>query len=132
LFTQDIVFWTWINSNTLGLVTATSVFHWPLDTDASPVKIFDRLPTLGDSQIINYKISTDLKWMVLIGIASQNNRVVGNMQLYSKEKNVSQALEGHAAAFSEIKLEGAAAPTKLFSFAVRSATGAKVQSKCAF
>jgi clathrin heavy chain len=51
------------------------------------------------------------------------------MQLYSKEKNVSQPLEGHAAAFAEIKLDGSVAPTRLFSFVVRSATGAKVSSQ---
>lgn len=48
------------------------------------------------------------------------------MQLYSKEKNVSQPLEGHAAAFAELKLDGSSSPTRLFSFAVRTATGAKV------
>ena len=48
------------------------------------------------------------------------------MQLYSKERQVSQPLEGHAGGFAEIKLDGAQQPTKLFSFAVRSAAGAKL------
>ena len=40
---------------------------------AEPVKVFDRHPTLNDPsiQIINYKTSSDEKWMVLIGIKSE-------------------------------------------------------------
>jgi clathrin heavy chain len=48
------------------------------------------------------------------------------MQLYNKDRNVSQPIEAHAASFGEFKLDGAASNTKLFSFAVRSATGAKL------
>ncbi|RKO86009.1 armadillo-type protein, partial [Blyttiomyces helicus] len=48
------------------------------------------------------------------------------MQLYSKERGVSQPLEGHAAAFADFKPDPAAPANKLFSFAVRSANGAKL------
>lgn len=51
---------------------------------------------------------------------------MGAMQLYSKDRGVSQPIEGHAAAFADLKLDGGNSPTKLFAFAVRSATGAKV------
>ena len=33
--------------------------------------MFDRHPTLNDTQIINYKTSADEKWMVLVGIKSE-------------------------------------------------------------
>jgi clathrin heavy chain len=52
------------------------------------------------------------------------------MQLYSRERGVSQPIEGHAAAFAEIKLDGGQTETKLFTFAVRTATGAKVIIPC--
>lgn len=48
------------------------------------------------------------------------------MQLYSTDRGVSQAIEGHAATFATFRMEGASADTKLFAFAVRSATGAKL------
>lgn len=64
--------------------------------------------------------------MVVIGISQQQGRVVGAMQLYSKDRGISQALEGHAAAFGTLRLEGAPADTKVFAFAVRTATGAKL------
>lgn len=28
---EDVVFWKWINEQTVGLVTETSVFHWSLE-----------------------------------------------------------------------------------------------------
>ena len=55
--------------------------------------------------------------------------MVGAMQLYSKDRGVSQAIEGHAGTFADIHLDGAVAPTKLFAFSSRNATGAKVIPK---
>jgi clathrin heavy chain len=64
--------------------------------------------------------------MVVVGITQQQGRVVGAMQLYSRDRGISQAIEGHAAAFGTLRLEGAPADTKVFTFAVRTATGAKL------
>lgn len=41
------------------------------------------------------------------------------MQLYSKEKNVSQPIEGHAAAFAQFTVEGYTTPSTLFTFAAK-------------
>jgi clathrin heavy chain len=46
------------------------------------------------------------------------------MQLYSKDRNISQAIEGHAAAFGTLRLTDAPQDTKVFTFAVRAETGA--------
>jgi clathrin heavy chain len=126
MMNEDVIFWKWINSKTIGLITDNAVYHWSMDGDSLPKKQFDRHQSLAGSQIINYRCNADEKWMVLIGISAQQNRVVGHMQLYSKERGVSQPIEGHAAAFSELKLDDVAVPYKLFSFAVRTATGAKL------
>lgn len=129
---EDIVFWKWVSDTTIGMVTDSSVYHWTIaDQTSAPQKIFDRHPTLSGAQIINYRVTTDEKWLVLIGISGNSTnpsafKVKGSMQLYSRERGVSQPIEGHAAAFAEIKQDGHQKPTKLFSFAVRTATGAKV------
>lgn len=125
---EDVVFWKWFSDTTLGLVTDTSVYHWNIfdPTAVSPVKVFDRNQNLSGCQIINYRVSEDEKWMVVVGISQQQGRVVGAMQLYSKDRGISQAIEGHAAAFGTLRLEDAPADTKLFTFANRSATGAKL------
>lgn len=145
IMSEDVVFWKWFNDASLGLVTDTSVYHWNIfdANQAAPQKLFDRSSNLQVSlqcsgagtvelthiqgcQIINYRVSGDEQWMVVVGISQQQGRVVGAMQLYSKARGISQAIEGHAAAFGTIRLDGAPADTKLFTFAVRTATGAKL------
>ncbi|EGX50827.1 hypothetical protein AOL_s00054g913 [Orbilia oligospora ATCC 24927] len=125
---EDVVFWKWISERCIGLVTDTSVYHWDImdPTQAAPVKMFDRNSNLANCQIINYRVNSEEKWMVVVGISQQEGRVVGSMQLYSKERAISQAIEGHAAAFANLRLDGGASDTKLFTFAVRTATGAKL------
>ncbi|KAK4648246.1 Clathrin heavy chain [Podospora bellae-mahoneyi] len=125
---EDVAFWKWISETTLGLVTETSVYHWDVfdPTQAAPVKVFDRHSNLTNNQIINYRTSADGKWMAVVGISQQQGRVVGAMQLYSKDRGITQAIEGHAAAFGTIRLDGAPEDTKLFTFAVRTASGAKL------
>ncbi|KAI1396601.1 clathrin heavy chain [Hypoxylon fuscum] len=125
---EDIAFWKWVSETTLGLVTETSVFHWDISdpTQAAPVEVFKRNTNLSGCQIINYRINSDGKWMAVVGISQQGGRVVGSLQLYSKDRGISQAIEGHAATFGTIRLEGEPADTKVFSFAVRTATGAKL------
>ena len=129
---EDVTFWKWISDTTIGMVTETAVYHWSIsDQSSPPQKVFDRHPTLAGSQIINYRTTLDEKWLVLIGISGNTTnpsafKIKGSMQLYSRDRGVSQAIEGHAAAFAEIKLDGHQKSTKLFTFSVRTATGAKV------
>ena len=137
---EDVTFWKWISPTTIGIVTETAVYHWTCYAPATqpdaavsdtPVKVFDRHASLAGNQIINYRVTPDEKWLVLVGISSNTTnpagfKVKGAMQLYSKERGVSQPIEGHAASFAEVRLEGASDDTKLFTFAVRTATGAKV------
>lgn len=135
LMHEDVVYWKWINVKTIGLITDTAVYHWSMEGDSQPIKMFERHNSLSGCQIINYRVNHDEKWLLLVGISAQQGRVVGAMQLYSKERAVSQPIEGHAAAFAQIKLDGAIAPTSLFTFSVRGATGAKVYGfhiRCSF
>jgi clathrin heavy chain len=133
LNSEDVVFWKWVSDTVIGLVTESAVYHWTIaDATSPPQKMFDRHPTLAGAQIINYRTTSDDKWLVLIGISGNTTnpsafKVKGAMQLYSKDRAVSQPIEGHAAAFAELKLDGHQLPTKLFTFAVRTATGAKVR-----
>lgn len=124
--TEEVVFWKWVDVKTIALVTEKSVYHWVMEGETTPVKIFERHVSLNGSQIINYRVNHNLSWMVLIGIAAQSNRVTGCMQLYSVERKVSQPIEGHAAAFTQFKMEDNTEPSNLFCFAARNATGGKV------
>lgn len=92
--TEDVVFWKWISLNTLALVTETSVYHWSMEGDSTPVKMFDRHSSLNGCQIINYRCNPNQQWLLLVGISALPSRVAGAMQLYSVERKVSQAIEG--------------------------------------
>lgn len=107
-----VQFWKWTSPNNIALVTATSVFHWSIEGEAPPVKIFDRgQGLLEGSQVINYQVSADGQWCLLVAISAgapgpAGPTINGNMQLYSIEKAVSQMLQGHAGVFSTLRVPG--------------------------
>lgn len=114
-----VVFWRWISPNAIALITATSVFHWSIEGEAAPVKIFDRNAGLTEgTQIINYQVSNDGKWCLLVGISAGATPGVinGTMQLYSIEKAVSQMLQGHTGVFTVIKVPGREDPAQILAF----------------
>ncbi|PIN97869.1 hypothetical protein AB205_0071840 [Aquarana catesbeiana] len=124
--TDDVTFWKWISLNTVALVTDNAVYHWSMEGESQPVKVFDRHSSLAGCQIINYRTDAKQKWLLLTGISAQQNRVVGAMQLYSVDRKVSQPIEGHAASFAQFKMEGNAEESTLFCFAVRGQAGGKL------
>ncbi|KAG7392353.1 hypothetical protein PHYPSEUDO_000761 [Phytophthora pseudosyringae] len=108
LMSEAVVFWRWISAETIALVTASAVFHWSLDGDSPPILVFYRSASLGaGAQIVCYEASVDNQWLLLVGITQgQGGRTVGNMQLYSMEKKVSQVLQGYTGAFAQVKPPG--------------------------
>ncbi|CAO4370286.1 unnamed protein product [Caenorhabditis nigoni] len=123
---EDVVYWKWISDKLIALVSDTAVYHWSIEGDAAPVKMFDRHQSLAGTQIINYRADAENKWLVLIGISAKDSRVVGSMQLYSTERKVSQPIEGHAASFVRFKVDGNQQPSNLFCFSVKTETGGKL------
>ncbi|CAK5077015.1 unnamed protein product [Meloidogyne enterolobii] len=122
--TEHVVLWTWINSNTIGFVTESSVNHWALnDRYAEPTKVFDRHATLQSGSITSYRATSDGKFLALFGFPSKDVRNVGSLQLYSTETNTSQIIEAHAACFVQLKMEGNPNPSSLCCFSLRNAAG---------
>ncbi len=74
--TEDVAFWKWISPTIVGIVTDTAVFHWSIEGESPPVKMFDRHASLVGSQIINYRANSDEKWLLLIGISAQVRAVL--------------------------------------------------------
>ena len=56
----------------------------------------------------------------------QQKQVVGDMQLYSVEREASQSIEGHAASLAQFKSPVNAESSNLFTYAVRGPAGGKV------
>uniref|UniRef100_A0A8C2Z9F8 Clathrin heavy chain n=1 Tax=Cyclopterus lumpus TaxID=8103 RepID=A0A8C2Z9F8_CYCLU len=119
-------FWKWISVNTVALVTDAAVFHWSMEGDSQPAKVFDRHASLAGCQIINYRTDEQQKWLLLIGISAQQNRVVGAMQLYSVDRKVSQPSRATPLPSGSSKWREMPNPSTLFCFAVRSQAGGKL------
>lgn len=126
VMTDAVVFWRWISETTVALVTPAAVFHWSMDGDSKPVKMFDRHASLNGSDIVNYRTDKDGKWLLLVGYSAVNGQIVGALQLYSVEKKMSQPIEGHAAAFATLQVRGNATPSTLFCLTNRTAAQSKI------
>ncbi|KAH8096034.1 hypothetical protein JL720_3378 [Aureococcus anophagefferens] len=115
--TETVVFWRWTSPNNIALVTPTAVFHWSIEGTSEPVKVLDRHASLGEgTQVINYQVSPDEKWCLLMGISQAGGVIQGNMQLYSVEKKVSQTLQGHAGCFHSMAVPGRSDPAQVLIF----------------
>lgn len=130
---EQVIFWKWITVKLLGLVTQTAVYHWSIEGDSEPVKMFEKTASLNGNQIINYRCDPSEKWLVLIGIApgapERPQLVKGNMQLFSVDQQRSQALEAHAAVFASFKVPGNDTPSLLIAFATKSIVASQLVSK---
>lgn len=122
---QPVIYWKWLNNDLLGLVTPTSIYVWSVfdGTSNGPVKLTDRHHSLSNCQIINFVTESQLNWFAITGIAQENGRIAGHVQLYSKVRDVSQAIEGHVCRFGEVKLSGGLQPTKVFCVGNKNASG---------
>ena len=96
---------------------------------SQPQKMFSRHFSRAGCLIINYRADKALKWLLVMEISAQQHRVAGHMQLYSVERQVSQSIEGHAAAFAQFKMPGNSEESTLLAFAVRTQQGGKVSPK---
>eukprot|EP00762_Andalucia_godoyi_P000608 ANDGO_05236.mRNA.1 Clathrin heavy chain len=124
---EQVVFWKWISVSMLALVTPTAVFHWSMEGDSAPKKVFDRQPALEGSSIINYRTDSSGQWCMLIGLGrNEDGSAKGVLQLYSMEKKVSQVVDGHACAFSDFKHVGTNFSSTLACIAVNKPDGGKL------
>lgn len=124
---DDVVYWRWISKSQIGIITERAIYHWDVfGSQPSPQKVTDRHPTLAGCQIINYQMDASGNWSVLNGITQDNGRVVGRMQLFSRERGVSQPIEGHAACFGRIRLDGAPTDTSVFCFVNKTTEATKM------
>lgn len=116
---EPVVFWKWASSRILGIVTSTAVYHWDVsliedltrnsaEQAANGAKIselqlmFSTHESLSQCQIVNYIVDVSGSWSAVVGIYPVDGRIDGRIQLFSVEKSLSQALDGHAACFIEL------------------------------
>jgi clathrin heavy chain len=119
---ENIVYWRWVSTSKLAIVTGTSVYHINIDDEASKeVKILDRSGGLVENpttQIIGYCLEPAEKWSALFGISTpdQGKTINGHIQLYLIEGGKQQLLEGHACTFGKAYIHNDSFQSTLFCF----------------
>ena len=117
---EPVVFMKWISPKQIALVTNTAVYHWSMEGQQSPVKMFARQE---ECQVLNYRTDEDCQWLLLIGIDATRKGIV---QLYSVDKGVNKVLDGHAVCFCKFKPAGETQPINLMCIA----NGAAANPSC--
>ncbi|CCK68510.1 clathrin heavy chain KNAG_0B00620 [Huiozyma naganishii CBS 8797] len=110
-FTLDepAIFWKWVSDDVLVFVTARAILTCSVfdgNVNSKPQMLTQRHQNLNNCQIINVVANKKLDWFATVGIIQENGHIGGKIQLYSKQRNISQAIDGHVAIFSEIFMEG--------------------------
>lgn len=113
---EPIVYWTWINETTIGMVSETSVYHWTVN-NPSPQLVFARLPQMAGMKITSYSTNPEMTWCILVGIGVENNMIIGRSQFFSVEMNAPQQLNAMAATFC--KIGSADGPIDVLAFVER-------------
>lgn len=94
--------WCWLDSQTIGIITDTAVYHWVLGSDSSPQHIFDRgvnFPSSPLHNFLTYRSDTGKKWHMISAAAREQTGWTGKALLYSSENNQSRVLDGYACCF---------------------------------
>ena len=106
----EVTFWKWLNQKTIGLVSPTSVFTLDISEMNSPArKVFDRQGGIAGSNVffMNLTCDSNNSWYALSAISSSNAggqpQILGYIQLYNVQQNVSQNIEGFAPSMKDVK-----------------------------
>jgi clathrin heavy chain len=100
---QVVNYWRWIDEEALAFVAGSSVFHWSLNPpQANPVPAFQLQPPLGSGGIMNYAVAQDQQWCAIYALVRENDQTVGKVQLFSRQRNVSQVIDAYTPAFTLI------------------------------
>ncbi|GAB6030120.1 Clathrin heavy chain 2 [Chamberlinius hualienensis] len=119
---EKAVYWRWINSSVIAIVTGTSAYHWDLTkTNSQPELIFKRHNRLKDAAIVHYVTDSSMSWIALVGLTIEDERICGVTQIYSLSHDLSQPIEAHAVTFCTYQMPGNQHPSTLLVAVVREA-----------
>ena len=114
---ETVVFWRWVSPSTIALVTPTAVFHWSTEV-LSTLKGL-RPPRSIRRRHASHQLSSQPGREVVppMGISQGGAGVIkGAMQLYSRDKSVSQTLQGHAGCFHTMSVPGRSDKAQVLCF----------------
>lgn len=72
-FPCEPLFWTWINSRVIGVVSDTGVYNWSCDTDDEIKPEFVRDERTRRYQVTNYAADDTMRWFAVSSLFADNN-----------------------------------------------------------
>jgi len=117
---QEIVFWKWISSRKLGLVTKKEVYSLDLDDPTTaPRKLFERYEDYANThQITNLIMDRAEEWYAVTALTLDGGQIVGKLQLVRSREDgpISQMLNGSCICFAEVFLHDLETKSKILAF----------------
>ncbi|KNC50966.1 arginyl-tRNA-protein transferase 1 [Thecamonas trahens ATCC 50062] len=92
---NDVELVTWLNDNTLALITTMAVYCWHVASEPSPLHVAHRIPELDGAAITSCCISPDSRWLAVAGVRADG----GAVQLCSLFGEPTRHVSGRACAF---------------------------------
>ncbi|XP_054155573.1 clathrin heavy chain-like [Oppia nitens] len=121
-FASRCLYWCWIASNTIAIITDIDVYHWCIDYPFEPKLVFKLDKRFRDYQITGYKC--DLRNQLWFAISSlyvdDEGDINGCIQIYSERNQLSQCIEAHAFTLCEYRFQANRWPTNVLLAAKRS------------
>ncbi|GMS86260.1 hypothetical protein PENTCL1PPCAC_8435, partial [Pristionchus entomophagus] len=127
---DSVVFWKWIDDETIGIVTKSSAYHWSITGERT--KMMNH--TLSGFKIVDYRMSDDGQWLLLNGFrkesktfhsltglptSRQSSRAHSKLFLCDMTRRVSRLIEcpGTAVAcFAKFRMKGNCHPSNLLLY----------------
>ena len=97
--TESIRYWKFLNDSTIVLISDFFVYHWDINSDDYPPKLFSVSEELHSSHIMNYLYDDQQQYSAIFAFNAFENKVIGHIQLYSFSYKISKVLLGFAGSF---------------------------------
>lgn len=73
----EVIFWDWIDKNTMLLLSENGAYRWDYESsDSVPLKWFDKSTSLNDCQIISADTDTSGHWCFISGISLKVHYII--------------------------------------------------------
>ncbi|XP_041348290.1 clathrin heavy chain-like [Gigantopelta aegis] len=117
---EKVLFWTWLNSDVIGIITETAICHWFVwKEETSPKKVLNNHRRLKSTQIVSYKADHAMRWLAITGLFEEGNGISGIILVHSVSENLTQCISAHAVCFAEYHFQDNPYPSNVFCVASR-------------
>ncbi|XP_013398554.1 clathrin heavy chain 1 [Lingula anatina] len=117
---HEAVYWTWVNSELIAIVSDNALYHWCLEKENSvPEEVFKLDIRMSNCQIVSYKTDASFRWHAMTALNVEENSISGVTQFFCRELCASQCVSAHAVCFAQYTLDDNPYPSTVLCLASR-------------